>query len=141
MKHILLRDLDIPDIWQFDTYIANGGYEGLKKAIQEHSPKEVIQIVLDSNLRGRGGAGFPAGRKWSFIPQDVPVKYVTVNADESEPGTFKDRQLLEKNPHQVIEGAMIFFPTIFWARPLMTSSSIHDAQRAHEQGKEAWRHS
>lgn len=107
MTHILLRDLDIPDIGQFDTYVANGGYEGLKKAIQGYSPSEVIQIVLDSNLRGRGGAGFPTGRKWSFIPQNVPIKYVVVNADESEPGTFKDRQLLEKNPHQVIEGAMI----------------------------------
>jgi NADH-quinone oxidoreductase subunit F len=107
MNRILLRDLDIADIWQFDTYVANGGSEGLKKAVQESSPADVIQIVIDSNLRGRGGAGFPTGRKWSFIPKDAPVKYVTVNADESEPGTFKDRQLLEKNPHQVIEGAMI----------------------------------
>jgi NADH-quinone oxidoreductase subunit F len=107
MTHILLRDLDIPDIWQFETYVANGGYDGLKKAVQEHSPDQVIQIVLDSNLRGRGGAGFSTGRKWSFIPKDAAIKYVTVNADESEPGTFKDRQLLERNPHQVIEGAMI----------------------------------
>jgi len=107
MDHILLRDLDIPDIGRFETYVENGGYDGLKKAIHDYSPAEVIQIVLDSNLRGRGGAGFPAGRKWSFIPKDAPIKYVTVNADESEPGTFKDRQLLEKNPHQVIEGALI----------------------------------
>lgn len=107
MENILLRDLDIPTIWQFDTYVANGGYDGLKKAIADHTPDEVIQIVLDSNLRGRGGAGFPTGRKWSFIPKDAAIKYVTVNADESEPGTFKDRQLMEKNPHQVIEGAMI----------------------------------
>lgn len=107
MEHILLRDLDFPDIGQFDTYVAQGGYEGLKRALREHTPAEVIQIVLDANLRGRGGAGFPTGRKWSFIPKDAPVKYVTVNADESEPGTFKDRQLLEKNPHQVIEGALI----------------------------------
>ncbi|MBN1201134.1 MAG: NADH-quinone oxidoreductase subunit NuoF [Anaerolineae bacterium] len=106
MEHILLRDLDIPDIWQFDTYLANGGYEGLKHAVK-HSPSEVIQIVLDANLRGRGGAGFSTGRKWSFIPQDAAIKYVVVNADESEPGTFKDRQLLEHNPHQVIEGALI----------------------------------
>jgi NADH-quinone oxidoreductase subunit F len=107
MKHILLRDLDIPDIWQSDTYVANGGYDGLKRAVGEMSPDEVIQVVLESNLRGRGGAGFSTGRKWSFIPKDAEVKYVTVNADESEPGTFKDRQLLENNPHQVIEGAMI----------------------------------
>jgi NADH-quinone oxidoreductase subunit F len=107
MTHILLRDLDIPDIWRFETYTANGGYDGLKKAVQEYSPEQVIQIVQDANLRGRGGAGFPTGRKWSFIPKDAPIKYITVNADESEPGTFKDRQLLEHNPHQVIEGAMI----------------------------------
>lgn len=148
MKHILLRDLDIPDIWQFDTYIANGGYEGLKKAIQEHSPKEVIQIVLDSNLRGRGGAGFPAGRKWSFIPQDVPIKYVTVNADESEPGTFKDRQLLEKNPHQVIEGAMIAAYAIqatavyiycrgeFWDLAHRLEERIEEARRANLVGED-----
>jgi NADH-quinone oxidoreductase subunit F len=107
MTHILLRNRDIPDIWRFDTYVAHGGYGGLKKAVLEYSPDDVIRIVTESNLRGRGGAGFPAGRKWSFIPKDAEKKYVTVNADESEPGTFKDRELLEKNPHQVIEGVMI----------------------------------
>ena len=107
MTHILLRNRDIPDIWQFDTYVANGGYDGLKKAVLEMTPETTTQLVMDANLRGRGGAGFPTGRKWSFIPRDAEVKYVTVNADESEPGTFKDRELLEKNPHQVIEGAMI----------------------------------
>jgi NADH-quinone oxidoreductase subunit F len=107
MTHILLRNRDIPDIWQFRTYVANGGYDALKKAVQTLSTDDVIRIVTDSNLRGRGGAGFPAGRKWSFIPETAEKKYVTVNADESEPGTFKDRELLEKNPHQVIEGAMI----------------------------------
>ena len=106
MTHILLRDLDISGIAKFETYVAHGGYEGLKKAVAL-PPADVIQLVIDSNLRGRGGAGFSAGRKWSFIPKDAAVKYVVVNADESEPGTFKDRQLLEKNPHQVIEGALI----------------------------------
>lgn len=106
MSHILLRDLDIPDIKKFEVYLNNGGYEGLQKALT-HSPEEVIQIAKDSGLRGRGGAGFSAGMKWSFIPKNHPTKYVVVNADESEPGTFKDRQLLEFNPHQVIEGAMI----------------------------------
>ncbi|MBP8972876.1 MAG: NADH-quinone oxidoreductase subunit NuoF [Anaerolineae bacterium] len=107
MAHILLRNRDIADLWQFETYVANGGYDALKHAVNDLSPDEVIQIVSAANLRGRGGAGFPTGRKWSFIPKDAPVKYVTVNADESEPGTFKDRELLEKNPHQVIEGALI----------------------------------
>ena len=104
--HILLRDKDIPNIREYDVYVANGGYAGLKKALGMR-PEAVIEEVKASNLRGRGGAGFPVGLKWSFIPKNAPVNYVTVNADESEPGTFKDRQLLENNPHQVIEGAMI----------------------------------
>ena len=103
---ILLRDLDIPDIAKYDVYAANSGYEGLRKAVSM-TPDEVINLVKDSNLRGRGGAGFGTGVKWSFIPKTEGPKYVVVNADESEPGTFKDRQLLEKNPHQVIEGALI----------------------------------
>ena len=107
MAHILLRDLDIPDIWKFDVYVANGGYDGLKKAVTQHTSDEVIEIVKASGLRGRGGAGFPTGVKWSFIPKDAEVTYVAVNADESEPGTFKDRQILEGNPHQLIEGALI----------------------------------
>jgi NADH-quinone oxidoreductase subunit F len=104
--HILLRDLDIADIKNLDVYLQHGGYEGLKKALA-YQPAEVIEIIKASGLRGRGGAGFPTGTKWSFIPKDAPVTYVVVNADESEPGTFKDRQLLEGNPHQVIEGALI----------------------------------
>ncbi|MCC7445836.1 MAG: NADH-quinone oxidoreductase subunit NuoF [Anaerolineae bacterium] len=106
MPHILLRELDIPDIGNFDVYVANGGYEGLKKALSM-LPDEVTQIVKDSNLRGRGGAGFPTGMKWSFVPKVEGPKYVAVNADESEPGTFKDRQIMENNPHQLIEGALI----------------------------------
>ena len=107
MTHILLRDLDIEKLTDFDVYVKNGGFEGLKKAVLEHKPGEVIDIVKNSGLRGRGGAGFSTGMKWSFIPQNHPKKYVAVNADESEPGTFKDRQLLEFNPYQVIEGSMI----------------------------------
>jgi NADH-quinone oxidoreductase subunit F len=76
MAYILLRDLDVPDIHQFDVYVANGGWEAFRKAVAQHTPGEVIQIVIDSNLRGRGGAGFSTGRKWSFIPQNEPVKYV-----------------------------------------------------------------
>lgn len=104
--NILLRGREIPDLYKYDVYVENGGYEGLKKALTM-SPADVINEVKASNLRGRGGAGFPAGVKWSFIPQSEPVKYVTVNADESETGTFKDREIMETNPHQLIEGAMI----------------------------------
>ncbi|MEZ4862701.1 MAG: NADH-quinone oxidoreductase subunit NuoF [Caldilineaceae bacterium] len=91
-------------------YEKAGGYQALRKAIQQMTPAAVMQVVKDSNLRGRGGAGFPTGQKWSFVPMgaDVPrPKYLVVNADEMEPGTFKDRLLLEGNPHQVIEGALV----------------------------------
>jgi NADH-quinone oxidoreductase subunit F len=104
--YILLRGREIPNIHEYKTYVKNGGYEAYKKALGM-KPSEVIDVVKASNLRGRGGAGFPTGVKWSFIPQNEPVKYVAVNADESETGTFKDREILETNPHQLIEGALI----------------------------------
>jgi NADH-quinone oxidoreductase subunit F len=107
MAHILLRHRDVENIHRYDVYAANGGFEGLKKALGEHQPDEIIDIVKKSNIRGRGGAGFPAGVKWGFIPKGPGPKYVVVNADESEAGTFKDRELLEMNPFQVIEGALI----------------------------------
>jgi len=106
MVNILFRELDVPNIREYDVYRANQGYQALEKAVSM-KPSEVIDVVKASNLRGRGGAGFPTGVKWSFIPQAEPVKYVTVNADESETGTFKDRQIMENNPHQLIEGALI----------------------------------
>jgi len=104
--HIIYREKDIPDIHKYDVYVKNDGYAAYKKALGM-DPKAVIDEVKASNLRGRGGAGFPTGVKWSFIPQSEPIKYVVVNADESESGTFKDRQILENNPHQLIEGALI----------------------------------
>ena len=104
---ILLRDLDIPGLSKLDVYGKNGGYDALRKALTTMKPEEVTEVVKASGLRGRGGAGFPTGLKWSFIPKDIFPRYVTVNADESEPGTFKDRQLIEKNPHQLIEGTAL----------------------------------
>ncbi len=106
-EHIILRDLDIPDIAQFDVYVNHGGYQALRKAIKENTPDQVIDIVKRANLRGRGGAGFPAGVKWGFLPKGVFPRYLVVNADESEPGTFKDRQIMENNPHQLLEGIAI----------------------------------
>jgi len=95
------------DLHRIDYYLANGGYKALKKAF-EMKPDEVIDEVKKSNLRGRGGACFPTGLKWSFMPKnsDKP-KYLCVNGDESEPGTFKDRQIFEFNPHLLIEGTII----------------------------------
>lgn len=96
-----------PNGWTLAAYQASGGYQGLKKALGM-APDDITKVVIDSKLRGRGGAGFPAGRKWSFVPKDSPKpKYICVNADESEPGTFKDRYILEKDPHMLIEGTAI----------------------------------
>ncbi len=104
--HVLLARVKKQDSHRIDTYLADGGYEALKKALGM-APEEVIEEVKKSGLRGRGGAGFPAGVKWSFVPKDVFPRYLVCNADESEPGTFKDRMLLEYDPHQVIEGIII----------------------------------
>jgi len=93
-----------------EEYRAGGGYEGLRKALTSMSPAEVIQTVKDSGLRGRGGAGFPTGQKWEFMPRGEKArhpKYFACNADEMEPGTFKDRILIEGNPHQLIEGVLL----------------------------------
>ena len=103
---VLLRNLDGDAPLSFADYRAGGGYEGLDKALAME-PGEIIETVKASGLRGRGGAGFPAGVKWSFIPQTDGPKYLVCNADESEPGTFKDRILIETDPHQLIEGCAI----------------------------------
>ena len=107
MPHLLLRHRDIPDIGKLDVYQKNGGFEAFKKAVTSMKPQEVIEAVKNSGLRGRGGAGFPTGVKWSFIPKGVFPTYVVANADESEPGTFKDREILEDNPYQFLEGVAI----------------------------------
>lgn len=96
-------------------YEANGGYQGLRGAMGKLSPAECLKIIQDSNLRGRGGAGFPTGMKWSFVPMENASpghKYLICNADEMEPGTFKDRLLLECDPHQLIEGMILSAYTI-----------------------------
>jgi NADH-quinone oxidoreductase subunit F len=88
-------------------YERAGGYEAVRKALRTMTPQEVTEVVKASNLRGRGGAGFPTGNKWSFVPMgdDAPrPKYLIANADEMEPGTFKDRLLLEGDPHRLLEG-------------------------------------
>jgi NADH-quinone oxidoreductase subunit F len=107
-EKILFKYIDVPNQDRIETYLKNGGYSALEKAIKTMTPEEITEEVIKSNLRGRGGAGFPTGRKWSFLPKNnnKPV-YLTVNADESEPGTFKDRELMERDPHQVIEGTLI----------------------------------
>ncbi len=97
-----------PDGWRLKDYVARGGYEALKKVVRTMKPEEVIAEIKASGLRGRGGAGFPTGLKWSFMPAKLPIqKYLVCNSDEGEPGTFKDRDILRYNPHIVIEGMAI----------------------------------
>jgi NADH-quinone oxidoreductase subunit F len=103
--HDRIRRFD--DSHTIERYVAEGGYEALRKALTSMTPEQVHEEVKTSNLTGRGGAGFPAGNKWGLLPPDVFPRYVVVNGDESEPGTFKDRELMERDPHQLIEGALI----------------------------------
>jgi NADH-quinone oxidoreductase subunit F len=102
----LTRDINMPGLSTLDGYRAWGGYRALEKAATL-APSEISQMVTDSGLTGRGGAGFPTGRKWSLMPADRHPRYLVCNADESEPGTFKDRYLMERNPHLVLEGVLI----------------------------------
>lgn len=97
------------DNWDLDGYLARGGYKQLRRILEEKIPPEqVIAEVKASGLRGRGGAGFPTGLKWSFMPRQFPgQKYLVCNSDEGEPGTFKDRDILRYNPHALIEGMAI----------------------------------
>jgi len=108
-EEILLKNMKQPGYTgSISDYRKQGGYQALPKVLKELAPDQVIEIVKKSGLRGRGGAGFPTGLKWSFIPKDPKIpKYLCCNADESEPGTFKDRQLMDRDPHQMIEGLII----------------------------------
>jgi NADH-quinone oxidoreductase subunit F len=108
-NEVCLRNNDLERPWLLETYRSRGGYSALIKILKEKTPPEqVIEEVKSSGLRGRGGAGFPTGLKWSFISRNAPgQKYVVCNSDEGEPGTFKDRDILRYNPHQLIEGMII----------------------------------
>jgi len=106
---VIFHSIGQPDCWTLENYLKVGGYQALKKILSEKMPPEaIIEQVKISALRGRGGAGFPTGLKWSFMPRNFPGdKYVVCNTDEGEPGTFKDRDILRFNPHQLIEGMII----------------------------------
>jgi NADH-quinone oxidoreductase subunit F len=106
--NFLLARVDKPDSHKLETYVADGGYEAARAILTGgKTPAEVIEEVKAAAVRGRGGAGFPAGQKWSFLPPGVYPRYLVVNADESEPGTFKDRMIMEYDPHQLIEGIIL----------------------------------
>ncbi len=107
-EKILLRHEDVAGLRRLDKYVEDGGYATARRVLSELQPEQVIEEVKLSGLRGRGGAGFPTGMKWGFLPKDNPKpRYLLVNADESEPGTFKDRQIIEHNPHLLLESTLI----------------------------------
>ena len=109
INQVCYRTLELFEPWSLKTYESIGGYQVLKKILKEKTPPDdIVSAVKESALRGRGGAGFPTGLKWSFVSRDVPgQKYIICNSDESEPGTFKDRDILRYNPHQLFEGMAI----------------------------------
>ena len=106
---VIFHSIHLPESWKLANYLAVGGYDALKKVLSEKmTPEAIIEQVKLSALRGRGGAGFPTGLKWSFMPKNYPGdKYLVCNSDEGEPGTFKDRDILRLNPHELIEGMII----------------------------------
>jgi NADH-quinone oxidoreductase subunit F len=106
-EYVLLRHRQIPDLDNLEVYRQNGGFQAFEKVVKTMQPGEVVDLVKASGLRGRGGAGFPTGVKWSFIDNKNWPHYVVANADESEPGTFKDREIMESNPYQFLEGLAI----------------------------------
>jgi NADH-quinone oxidoreductase subunit F len=108
-EKVCLRTLEFDQPWTLENYKRVGGYSVLEKIIKEKTPaEEIIEELKTSALRGRGGAGFPTGLKWSFMPRNAPgQKYILCNSDEGEPGTCKDRDIMRYNPHQLIEGMII----------------------------------
>lgn len=142
MTYLLLRHRDIPDIGRLDVYKKNGGFEAFKKTVTGMKPQEVTDVIKASGLRGRGGAGFPTGVKWSFIPNSIWPHYVVANADESEPGTFKDREIMEGNPFQFLEGvaiaayatganaAYVYLRGEFWTVAALLDEKIAEMEKA-----------
>ncbi len=148
-NEVCFRNLHLPESWSLKTYLGSGGYAVWKKILAEQTaPDEIISQVKKSALRGRGGAGFPTGLKWSFMARGTPgQKYIVCNSDESEPGTFKDRDIMRYNPHQVIEGMAIAGYTIgasmgynymrgeFWEPYERMEQAVREAREAGLLGK------
>lgn len=148
-NEVLFRNLDLERLWDIEQYKSRGGYEMLTKILSEKiEPSQIIDWMKTSGMRGRGGAGFPTGLKWSFINRDTPVqKYVVCNSDEGEPGTFKDRDILRYNPHALVEGMLIACYTIgatvgynyirgeFWEPYQRFQDAIDQARAAGLMGK------
>jgi len=140
---LLTADWDKPESWTLQTYRSGGGYQALPKALKMQ-PQQIVDEVVKSNLRGRGGAGFPTGMKWTFLRKETSFpKYLVVNADEGEPGTFKDRELLLRSPHFLVEGAIIgsyaieCHTTYVYCRGEFRESAMARLQRAIDEAREA----
>jgi len=106
-EKVLTEHFGLENLYKIDVYRKQGGYRATEKALKKMKPEKILKEVKAANLRGRGGAGFPAGVKWSFVPDTDKPKYLCVNADEGEPGTFKDRYIMSHNPHMLLEGIII----------------------------------
>ena len=129
------ENFDVPGIDQIEVYRAHGGYEALAKALRDFQPDELVEEVKKSGLRGRGGAGFPTGMKWSFLPKESPKpRYLCVNGDESEPGTFKDRMIMEVSPHLLVEGIDHRLPTPPRCTTPSSTSAANCSTAAHAGG-------
>jgi NADH-quinone oxidoreductase subunit F len=140
---VLSRRFHHPEGAWWDAYVADGGYTAARKAISSMKPSEVIDEVSRANLRGLGGAGFPTGKKWSFIPKaGTKPRYLVVNADEGEPGTFKDRYILERDPHALLEGMIIAAYAIgsHKAYVYIRGEYVRPAQRFRRAVEEAYAH-
>lgn len=141
-EYIVMRELNHPDINQFSVYRRLGGWDAYATALRERTPAAIVQLVREAGLRGRGGAGFPTGVKWGFLPKGVFPRYLLCNCDESEPGTFNNHQIIDRNPHQLIEGvalsayaiesntAYIYMRGEFAAAALTLERAIADAYKA-----------
>ena len=141
MEQVLFKYIGESEQCRIKTYIKHGGYQALPRVLKEYTPEQVIDVVKKSGLRGRGGAGFPAGMKWGFVPKDASKpKYLCCNADESEPGTCKDRVLMERDPHMVIEGIIIASYAIgaHFAAIYVRGEFVYPGLRMEEAVKEAY---
>jgi len=149
-RFVVLRHRELGDLSSLRAYRAAGGYEQLQRAVSTMKPAEVTAVVRASGLRGRGGAGFPTGAKWAFVPDDAGPRYVVVNNDESEPGTFKDHEITLANPHQMLEGAALAAYAVgaetvyvycrgeFWHEMARLQRAVDDARRAGLLGADLW---
>lgn len=139
MTEVLLARISEPEAWRIERYRELGGYEALTKALKSMTPEEVAEEVKTSEIRGRGGAGFPMGVKWGFLPEIYP-RYLVINADEGEPGTFKDRELIEFDPHQLIEGTIIaaYALKVNWSSVYIRGEMVLGAARLENAVRDAY---